>query len=210
MELREIGPDIFSLKVSLPLDVESVNLYVFRGDVPTLLDAGTKTPAVYEEIQNGLKVLGINRLEQVIATHWHVDHAGGAENLAQNGARVLIGSRDYEEWVGFAQGETLELFQRWAETDWGVPRKEISAMINIYDRLNVLTSLPNKVEKIEDQQIIRAGNMDIKAIHTPGHTAGHLSFYEEKNNLFFSGDMLLPNQIPYPGIWLQEGQVVSG
>ncbi len=210
MELKEIGPDIFSLKVSVPLNVESVNLYVFRGEVPTLLDAGTNTSEVYEDIRAGLKQLGIKHLEQVIATHWHVDHAGGTDNLAKEGARILIGARDYEEWSGFARGETFDMFRQWAEIEWGVPREEISTMLKVYDRLRQITSLPDEVGEIRAGEVLRAGNARLKAILTPGHTAGHLSFYEEENNVLFSGDMLLPDQVPYPGIWLENGHVVSG
>lgn len=210
LELREIGPDIFLLKISVPLNVASVNLYIFRGEVPTLLDAGTNTPAVYKDIQAGLKQLGIKHLDQVIATHWHVDHAGGTDSLAQEGARILIGARDYEEWSGFARGETFDMFQQWAELEWGVPRDELSTMFKVYDRLRFLASLPDEVEKIATGEVLRAGNTSLKAIFTPGHTAGHLSFYEEENTLLFSGDMLLPDQVSYPGIWLDNGQVVSG
>ena len=210
LELREIGPDIFLLKISVPLNVASVNLYIFRGEVPTLLDAGTNTPAVYEDIQAGLKQLGIKHLDQVIATHWHVDHAGGTDSLAQEGARILIGARDYEEWSGFVRGDTFDMFQQWAELEWGVPRDELSTMLKVYDRLRRLASLPDEVEKIGAGEVLRAGNTSLKAIFTPGHTAGHLSFYEEENSLLFSGDMLLPDQVSYPGIWLDSGQVVSG
>lgn len=210
MELREVGPDIFLLNVKVPINVDNVNLYVFRGAVPTLLDTGTNTSEVYEETQKALRYLGIKQLEQVVATHWHVDHAGGAKNLAQEGTRILIGSRDYEEWASIVKGRTFELFQQWAEFEWGVPQEQISSMVHIYNHLSKLTTLPDKVERIEDQQIIRAGDTSLRAILTPGHTAGHLSFLEEKNGFLFSGDMLLPDQIPYPGIWLEDGEAVSG
>jgi glyoxylase-like metal-dependent hydrolase (beta-lactamase superfamily II) len=36
----------------------------------------------------------------------------------------------------------------------------------------------------------------MRAVHTPGHTPGHLSFAEEGTGLFFSGDHVLPRISP--------------
>lgn len=209
-ELREIAPDIFLLKIPLPLSVNHVNVYIFRGRIPTLLDTGTNTPEVLGMIQTALKQLGIKKLEQVLTTHWHVDHAGGALALAQQGARVYIGAQDYSEWQSFAKGETFELFRDWAGQEWEAPTDIIEGMIKIYDKLRRMTAWPEGVEKLEPLQTIQAGNYVLQSILTPGHTVGHLAFYEETQRMLFSGDMLLPDQVPYPGIWLEEGKVTSG
>ena len=38
--------------------------------------------------------------------------------------------------------------------------------------------------------MIHVGNLEFKVIHTPGHTAGSVSLYCEKENMLFSGDTL--------------------
>lgn len=210
MNLKEIAPEIFCLKVAVNLSEEDVNLYIFRGEVPTLIDTGTNTPEVYQRIQAALKELGIQRLEQVLLTHWHVDHAGGAENLRKDGARILISKRDYEEWVDFCNGKTFNVFGKYAENVWGVPPEQLATILKYNKKLTYLSELPEKVEKIEVGAVIRAGNSNLKAIFSPGHTAGHLSFYEEELGILFSGDFLLPDVVPYPGAWLEDGKVVSG
>ena len=35
----------------------------------------------------------------------------------------------------------------------------------------------------------------MKVLHTPGHTQGHLSFYEEKEKVLFDGDVLFDGGI---------------
>ena len=45
--------------------------------------------------------------------------------------------------------------------------------------------------KIKDQEIIRLDQLEIKALHTPGHTSDSFSFL--MNNYLFSGDTLLIN-----------------
>lgn len=210
MKLEEVSHNVYMLKIPVPINVEAVNLYLFAGEVPTLLDTGTNTPEVIEAVQEGMKRVGIKKLEQVLVSHWHVDHAGAANTFAQEGARVFVGSRDYQEWRSFVQGQALSHLSQWATQEWGVPEIELPGMLKIYQRLHYLTALPDQVTLIEPEQTIRAGDKLLRAILTPGHTAGHLSFYDEKESLFFSGDMLLPDEIPYPGIWEEEGNVVSG
>ena len=45
--------------------------------------------------------------------------------------------------------------------------------------------------KVKDEEIIKLDNLEIKALHTPGHTSDSFSFLT--NNYLFSGDTLLIN-----------------
>ncbi len=210
LDIKEVAQNVYMLKIPVPINVDAVNLYLFAGEVPTLLDAGTNTPDVIEAVHEGMKKVGIKKLEQVLVTHWHVDHAGAANTFAQEGAQVYVSSRDHHEWASFVHGQAFSRLNDWATQEWGVPEIEIPGMLKISKRLQHLTALPNQVTFIEPEQTIMAGNDLLRIISTPGHTAGHLSFYNEKDGLLFSGDMLLPDEIPYPGIWQEEGRVVSG
>lgn len=210
INIKEVADNVFMLKIPVPINVDAVNLYLFAGEIPTLLDAGTNTPEVLEAVHAGMKKVGIKKLEQVLISHWHVDHAGAANTLAQEGARVFAGSRDYQEWISFVQGEAFTRLNEWATREWGVPENVIPGMLKISKRLQTFTALPDQVNLLEPYQIIQAGNSLLQVIPTPGHTAGHLSFYAAKDSVLFSGDMLLPDEIPYPGIWEDEGIVVSG
>lgn len=135
MVLREIAPEIFCLEVSVKLSINKVNLYIFRGKVPTMIDTGTNDPEVYQAIQEALKELGIPRLEQVLLTHWHVDHAGGAESLRRDGARILSGTRDYEEWVNFSSGKSFKIYEAYADKVWGVPPEQLAIILEYNKRL---------------------------------------------------------------------------
>ncbi|WP_242825413.1 MBL fold metallo-hydrolase [Desulfitobacterium dichloroeliminans] len=194
----------------MKLSINKVNLYIFRGKVPTMIDTGTNDPEVYQAIQEALKELGIPRLEQVLLTHWHVDHAGGAESLRRDGARILSGTRDYEEWVNFSSGKSFKIYEAYADKVWGVPPEQLAIILEYNKRLTFFSTLPEGVEKIDVGAVIQAGNYTLKTISTPGHTAGHLSYYEEDLGLLFTGDSLLPDVVPYPGAWLENGELVSG
>ena len=47
---------------------------------------------------------------------------------------------------------------------------------------------PKKI--LIDGDIIDLGNRKIKVLHTPGHSPGHMCFFEEKTGYLFSGDLI--------------------
>ncbi len=44
--------------------------------------------------------------------------------------------------------------------------------------------------EVEDGQIWKKDNFEVKIIHIPGHTSGHISFYFFKEGIIFTGDTL--------------------
>jgi len=55
---------------------------------------------------------------------------------------------------------------------------------NDYDRI------PEIDFGVEDGQVWKKDNFEIKIIHIPGHTSGHISFYLFKEGIIFTGDTL--------------------
>ncbi len=51
----------------------------------------------------------------------------------------------------------------------------------------------------EDGQVIEVGGRELVAIHTPGHTRGHLTFMDAASRLLFAGDHVLPHITPSIG-----------
>jgi glyoxylase-like metal-dependent hydrolase (beta-lactamase superfamily II) len=49
---------------------------------------------------------------------------------------------------------------------------------------------------LEDGDVADLPGWRLRAVHTPGHTAGHLCFAEERTGLLFSGDHVLPRISP--------------
>lgn len=58
-----------------------------------------------------------------------------------------------------------------------------------------------------DGDIVRAGNLNLRALHTPGHSADHLAFLIPEDGAVFTGDLILgrgSSMVTYP-----EGDVAS-
>ncbi len=54
---------------------------------------------------------------------------------------------------------------------------------------------PEPAGFISHNSIVKFGNTELKAFEVPGHTAGSLAFYSEKNECVFTGDALFAGSI---------------
>jgi hydroxyacylglutathione hydrolase len=50
--------------------------------------------------------------------------------------------------------------------------------------------IPLATNFVEDNQVIKISNLELKVIHTPGHTLGHICYYLEKEKIIFTADTL--------------------
>lgn len=107
-------------------------------------------------------------VEYILLTHGHFDHIMGLTSLKQAlNAQAVICKDDLV----------------------------ISDNINEFTRLFGLPdTVPPSYEKyIKDGDVIRVGNLEIKVIHTPGHTEGGVCYLIEDN--LFSGDTLFKRSV---------------
>ncbi len=76
------------------------------------------------------------------------------------------------------------------------------------ERLAALHRAPaRRYPELGDGDIVRAGNLSVTALHTPGHSADHLSFWLEGDRVAFTGDLVLgqgSSMVTYP-----EGDVAA-
>ena len=112
----------------------------------------------------------------VLLTHGHFDHAMAAEELAE-----LFGIPVYAHE---AEKDTLE--------DSG---KNVSIMIGRRDSYHADVY-------VRDEEVLQLAGMELKVLHTPGHTAGGCCYYLEKEKVLFSGDTLFCQSVgrtDFPG-----------
>jgi len=125
-----------------------------------------------DDIENVLALVRKHNLQvkQIVITHAHIDHVGGAMKLRTlTGAPILLNQNDY------ALLKMLDVQAAWI----GVPA-------------------PGKVEidrSISTGETITAGSHIAQILHTPGHTEGSICLYFEPEKKLIAGDTLFAGSI---------------
>ncbi|HET7082714.1 MAG TPA: MBL fold metallo-hydrolase [Candidatus Limnocylindria bacterium] len=160
----EIAPGVHAVRL--------LSVYAFLIDEPelTLIDAGLIGSA--GRVQRYVKKIGrsMDDLTRIICTHAHPDHVGGVRELA--------GDREVEVLMHPADLDGLKVKLRDA-----VANRNRSQLIAYFTRH------PGEATPIVDGQVLPIlGGM--RVVHTPGHTAGSVCLYAERDRLLFVGDTL--------------------
>ncbi len=120
-------------------------------------------------------------LRHILITHLHYDHIGSLGELkAASSASVYMHALDTET---YARGETM----RPVEPSPGWLNKIIVSRITNSPQTASQTN--SFVDQVLHGGEILEGTGGIQAIHTPGHTAGHLAYYwPYSGGVLFAGD----------------------
>ena len=151
-----------------------VNTFLVVGDGVTLVDAGTRKGA--GKIQAAMHSLGVNSLDAIALTHHHPDHRGAA-SVVRGAAPVYAHPADAD----VVRGDRPQPGPRLPGMK-GVLLKIVKPIVETF-----IAGHPEAVptQEIVDGDVVPGG---LRAVHTPGHTAGHLCFLMEEKRLLFAGD----------------------
>ena len=110
------------------------------------------------------------QVKQIVITHAHIDHVGGAMKLrARTGAPILLNQNDY------ALLKMLDVQASW---------------------LGMASPGEVKIEAdLAHDQTLRAGNLSANVLHTPGHTEGSVCLYFPAEKMLIAGDTLFARSI---------------
>jgi hydroxyacylglutathione hydrolase len=144
-----------------------------RTGAGAVIDPGGDLDRVLAEVSgNGVQ------LQKILLTHAHIDHAGGAAELARSlklpiegphpGDRFWIdGLPEQSRMFGFAPCDSFEP-DRW----------------------------------LDEGDLVQVGEVEFEVKHCPGHTPGHVVFFSRADGVAFVGDVLFAGSIgrtDFPG-----------
>jgi glyoxylase-like metal-dependent hydrolase (beta-lactamase superfamily II) len=201
--VEQLRPDLWSVPVPMggPLRYVSVYAFALDGGGLGLLDTGWGSDESWAALSAGLASIGgdVADVRGVLVTHLHYDHLGLAERVRQaSGAWVamhpadaaIVGSPALRDPAAFVAAEVDFLVCLGADRDEAVADVGPSENLGHFSRMAV----PDRL--LEDGEHADFPGWRMRAVHTPGHTPGHLCFAEQRTGLFFSGDHVLPRISP--------------
>lgn len=139
-----------------------------------VIDPGPPGDEAFEHLRRELATvgLGVGDVAEVVVTHWHADHAGVAPRLADAAdATLLLHERDAPLVADYADERERRVARDAAAlARWGVPDEHVDRLRAADTPSPMPDAFPVSTFEHED----RVG--PLRAIHAPGHTAGHVGF----------------------------------
>ncbi|GAC1614639.1 MAG: hypothetical protein NVS4B11_00310 [Ktedonobacteraceae bacterium] len=156
----------------------SANMVLVHSGRPVLIDTGFGSDLVVtESILQGVGVPP-HALTLIANTHYHCDHVGGNHALQQR----------YNVPIAAHRWDMAMINQRDREAcsaEW------LNQPIEFY-QVNV---------PLSDGDEIDAGDVQLQVLHTPGHTLGHLAFYEPREQILMCGDTFHRDDVAWLNIF---------
>jgi glyoxylase-like metal-dependent hydrolase (beta-lactamase superfamily II) len=213
--VEEIRPGLWSIPVAWPrspLRYTLAYLLTCPGGV-ALIDTGWPTDQGWAALADGIRRSGhdLEQVRYVLVTHAHADHLGLAGRIREaSGAQVGMHPA---ETATFDRADSPDRRTRLA--DWlrsrGAPRDQAAELLDLMTwAAEHHAGLARPDFAIEHGSRPLGARTAVRAVWTPGHTPGHLCFYDEEQEVLLTGDHVLPRITPHIGLRSgQEGDPVG-
>jgi len=199
-------PRVHQIVLPTPWEVGPVQIYLVEDDPLTLVDTGVRSRPSREALEAAFESLGfgLEDVRRVVLTHHHGDHLGQAQSLRDAGA-------DLEVWAHEAEVSAIE---HWAEDreediaetqalfrEHGVPADLLERQAEQRRRWQATEPAlcgPTRVDRsLREGDRVPFKEMELRVIHAPGHTAGHLLLHEPVSGTLVTGDHVMGNAVPF-------------
>jgi glyoxylase-like metal-dependent hydrolase (beta-lactamase superfamily II) len=204
---HEIHPSIYRLSLPMPGKKPGpgpVNVYLFTGKYPALLDTGTSGTA--GELWSALGKMGLDTggLRQIVFSHGHLDHCGAARALLSTlpVKPVTVAHRDDAGAIARGYDAPLKDTMRFLRAMGLSPGYRMRMML-LMSRARLARGGCPVTRTVSGGDILQMGDYEARVIATPGHSRGSMCLYIESEGLLFSGDTVIPHITPNPFVMLE-------
>jgi glyoxylase-like metal-dependent hydrolase (beta-lactamase superfamily II) len=148
----------------------------FQQNCSLIFDDATKRAVVVDpggdldRIQQAIAQAGV-KVEKILLTHGHLDHAGGADELREILGVTIEGPHREDEYLLNALAARGK--------DFGV--------------MDMRNCRPDRW--LEDGDVVEGAGFTFKVIHAPGHSPGSVVLFNEENKFALMGDVLFRGSV---------------
>ena len=205
--VEDLGGGVHRIPLPLPLDgLKAVNVYAITdsGGVD-LIDAGMAIVAARERLTGALRQLGygLGDVRNFLVTHIHIDHYSLAVELRRE-FRTLISLGEDEQANMHATREMIKgtgghrVFG--AESLRRLGAAELISSLSALERQGpMFADWEDPDHWVPDGADLNLRTRTLRAVHTPGHTLGHVVYHDAASGIMFAGDHVLPHITPSIG-----------
>jgi glyoxylase-like metal-dependent hydrolase (beta-lactamase superfamily II) len=172
----KLADNLFAIDAWMEEDAERLACYLFDTPERVLVEVGPS--ATLHHLTDALEDLGIDDIATIVVTHIHIDHAGGAGQLARRYPKAKIGTHRLGArhlvnpdrlWAS-----AVQVFgEEWLTSNWGPMEPIDEKRVIMFD---------------EGDRIPLGGGRFLEVMHTPGHAKHHVVFHDDRTGGMFVGD----------------------
>ena len=165
------------------------NVYVVRGrDRDLLIDTGNGIGSIAPVVAGLREDLAKPLL--AVATHGHVDHAGGLGAFEDRQAHELeVAAIEGLEPLLHASDWLPEIADVMAEAGYPLTELLVTAAPNAVFDPHVPPPIAASLTRVlHEGDVVDLGDRRFEVLHLPGHTAGSIGLWEASSGTLFSGD----------------------
>jgi glyoxylase-like metal-dependent hydrolase (beta-lactamase superfamily II) len=203
--VEQVAPDIYRIEIPLPgSPLKALNAYLLKGGERFLLvDAGWNRGECLSAMLAGLDELGADLERTDIAiTHFHADHLGLVGSLIREKTRVYMGKVDADLTnVGLDKSEERRRQLCRTFLSHGFDESDLQRAIENHPGIRYMAPISVAITPLRDGDVIEIGSRSLTCIETPGHSPGHICFYDRKEKILLSGDHILFDITPNITRW---------
>jgi glyoxylase-like metal-dependent hydrolase (beta-lactamase superfamily II) len=206
----EVLSGLYQLKVPIPDNpLGWVLPYLIKtNDGYTLIDCGWNTEEAFAALEEELNECGVkfDDIKQLVVTHVHPDHYGLAGRVKEVSNCRLVTHQRERDFIRSRYRNPEQLLERvmvWLN-EHGVPKDEVEDLQRAAMPVRgfVVPSEPDHV--VWGGETLDLGLYRFEIYWTPGHSPGHICFFDRAQRIILTGDHVLPTITPNVGMHPQQ------
>lgn len=193
--LIKIADNIYKKIAPLPKNpLKEINVYIITGEKNLVIDTGFNRKECENSLNEAFEQLGIKKADLLI-THLHADHCGLACKFQESGSKIYVSKTDGDIINGVLEekywNDIEQIFLK-----HGFPKAKEGKTTDCHPGKMYCNENTIDFTYVKEGDVLEYGGYKLKIIETPGHTAGHISLYDEEEKILFCGDHILGDITP--------------